>query len=209
MENQKFDMSGVFPCEDLKSEMKAYFEQVKIDFEAENSHFSWDRGDYFEDKIGYRIVKILSYLFLLFNPQYCEWRSNLAMELFKYNNESISQYCQIRIDFLKFIIDKFDYLFIFDNDAVIMPAYNIMFAVSERDLIGELDDFPPEIVQRMLECQYEQTGKVSIKELQEIGAAKGFDWRNTLEGASFWISIVYYRMFDLFFSRYPKAKTNK
>lgn len=58
--------------------------------------------------------------------------------------------------------------------------------VTKKDLIGDIEGFPIEVVEKILErfqeCRY-----------------KGFDW----EGKDFWSAVIKERDFDVFFKRYP------
>jgi hypothetical protein len=76
---------------------------------------------------------------------------------------------------------------------------------------GELEGFPKEVVDLMLERQYEQKGKrdVTIFEAyKNAWAGKGgFDWSETEEGYEFWKEVIWNRNFDVFFDRYPKKES--
>lgn len=73
---------------------------------------------------------------------------------------------------------------------------------------GKLEGFPIEIIAKMLERQYEQTGKVKVKVFEEfLGFGKrmgGFTWGNTIEGKEFWGKVLAFGDFRTFFERYPK-----
>lgn len=81
--------------------------------------------------------------------------------------------------------------------------------ITTKDLIGDLKDFPIEIVEKMLEYQYKQIGKADISIFQNERCAdtgcKGFSWSATIEGHYFWKTIIRDREFDIFFERYPKS----
>ena len=83
-----------------------------------------------------------------------------------------------------------------------METYN----VRKEDLIGELEGFPIEVVQRMVDCQMEQWGRSDVKDFQshKIG---GFAWGKTPEGLDFWIEVILNGKFYKFFERYPKENT--
>lgn len=68
---------------------------------------------------------------------------------------------------------------------------------------GDIVDFPVEVVELMLQRQFEQTGKrdVSIFENQKSG---GFTWGNTPEKDEFWSVVIEDKKFDVFFEKYPK-----
>lgn len=76
---------------------------------------------------------------------------------------------------------------------------------------GELEGFPKEVVNKMLDYQYEQTGKRDItvleKNMESGTMCKVFDWKKTPEGDIFWGEVIVFRNFDLFFERYPKKES--
>lgn len=83
-----------------------------------------------------------------------------------------------------------------------------MYKVKPSDLKGQIKDFPIEVVQKMVERQYEQTGKCNVKIFQLYKRTDnvdgGFLWSKTVEGKGFWGSIIDDNCFDLFFAKYPK-----
>ena len=72
---------------------------------------------------------------------------------------------------------------------------------------GKLEGFPPEVIAKMMERQYEQTGKVKIevfeKERFSLKEEGGFDWNHTPEGDDFWVGVLAFGDFSEFFRRYP------
>lgn len=80
--------------------------------------------------------------------------------------------------------------------------------VNTKDLIGDLENFPIEVVEKMLEYQYKQLGKIDIAVFQynRNDAKEGFCWDDTIEGRDFWCDIIYRKNFDRFFERYAKSK---
>lgn len=81
--------------------------------------------------------------------------------------------------------------------------------VTTKDLIRDLEGFPIEIVEKMLQKQYEQYGEKNISVFQNDRLSeKGFIWENTIEGHLFWQYIIRYKQFDVFFERYPKLSKN-
>ena len=84
-----------------------------------------------------------------------------------------------------------------------------MYKVKQRDLIGEVKDFPIEVVQKMLERQVEQGYTEDIKAFQDYSCSTfyGFDWSTSEEGHSFWDEVIFKKNFDLFFKKYPKINT--
>jgi hypothetical protein len=84
--------------------------------------------------------------------------------------------------------------------------------VTTKDLIGDLENFPIEVVEKMLEKQYKQVNKKDITVFQENNISDiqhgGFRWENTIEGYEFWNDVIYFKKFDRFFGRYPKLSNN-
>ena len=78
------------------------------------------------------------------------------------------------------------------------------YKVTEEDLIGELDGFPIEVVQKMVDYQVEQGNKADVAVFQidrcRIVEHGGFDWVETKDGVSFWGNVLSYRNFDVFFN---------
>ena len=77
------------------------------------------------------------------------------------------------------------------------------YKVKKEDLIGEIKDFPIEVVQRMVDCQVEQGFKADVTKFQ-ICKKSGFIWYSSEEGQEFWDSVIVGMNFDLFFRKYPK-----
>lgn len=78
---------------------------------------------------------------------------------------------------------------------------------------GELEDFPKEVVDKMLHHQVQQGHPRNIKIFEEDNFANrdlgGFDWSLTVEydeDDNFWNEVINKRNFDLFFSVYPKKR---
>jgi hypothetical protein len=73
---------------------------------------------------------------------------------------------------------------------------------------GEIADFPPEIVEMMLQRQFEQTGKRYVSVFEDMkGADKsqnGFSWNEAPEPNIFWYNVISEKKFDVFFEKYPK-----
>lgn len=82
-----------------------------------------------------------------------------------------------------------------------------MYKVTEKDLIGDLKDFPIEVVQKMLERQVEQGNEEDVQVFQ-IMAMGGFDWSTSEEGLTFWKEVIRQKNFDLFFKKYPRVDTH-
>lgn len=85
----------------------------------------------------------------------------------------------------------------------------MIYKVKESDLVGEIHGFPIEVVQKMVELQFEQTGKCDVELFQKgncRGKDKGgFAWEFTDEDYDFWDEVIREKHFDLFFQTYPKA----
>ena len=84
------------------------------------------------------------------------------------------------------------------------------YKVTKNDLKGQLDGFPIEVVQRMVDCQVEQGNKADVTVFQidrcKIVEHGGFDWAGTKDGVPFWGKILSGRKFDVFFNKYPKKE---
>ena len=75
---------------------------------------------------------------------------------------------------------------------------------------GNLEGFPLEVIAKMLERQYEQTGKVQIEVFEEdrlsFRRIGGFDWNHTPEGDDIWVDVLLFGDFSEFFRRYPREE---
>lgn len=84
--------------------------------------------------------------------------------------------------------------------------------VTTKDLIGDLKDFPIEVVEKMLQKQYKQINKKDISVFQEYKCSDkvhgGFCWGDTIEGHDFWREVIRMEKFHIFFDRYPKLSKN-
>lgn len=84
------------------------------------------------------------------------------------------------------------------------------YKVKESDLIGEIKDFPIEVVQKMVDYQVEQGNEADVEAFQQSRDRgrldKGFKWKKTPEGYDFWVKVIERKNFDLFFEKYPKPK---
>jgi hypothetical protein len=73
---------------------------------------------------------------------------------------------------------------------------------------GDIADFPPEIVEMMLQRQFEQTGKRDVSVFEDYRSAdwqeNGFSWSKTPENSTFWCYVISDKKFDVFFEKYPK-----
>lgn len=83
-----------------------------------------------------------------------------------------------------------------------------IYKVEQSDLIGDIEGFPIEVVQKMVEEQVEQGNTANVSVFQKDKYSEkfcgGFLWENTNDGNDFWSEVIVCRMFDLFFKKYPK-----
>lgn len=88
-----------------------------------------------------------------------------------------------------------------------MSETNNTYKVKPEDLIGEIEGFPIEIVQKMVDYQVAQGNKADITIFQNNNLAskfnKGFNWLETTE-ESYWCDIIVGREFNIFFEDDPK-----
>ena len=72
--------------------------------------------------------------------------------------------------------------------------------VTKKDLIGDLENFPIEVVEKMLQRQYEQVGKIDISVFQKYNRNDiqkgGFHWADTIEGHGFWYGVIKEEKFE-------------
>ena len=82
------------------------------------------------------------------------------------------------------------------------------FKVEQSDLVGQIKDFPIEVVEKMIEEQVAQGNCPNVKVFQDYLSAcadnDGFTWSKTDDGENFWIEVLDGGNFDLFFEKYPK-----
>ena len=85
-----------------------------------------------------------------------------------------------------------------------------IYIVKESDLIGQISDFPIEVVQKMVERQYAQNGycDVSVFQRSKSAGSEGFVWAKTPEGDLFWRQIISGARWYIFFDKYPKSLNN-
>lgn len=80
--------------------------------------------------------------------------------------------------------------------------------ITKADLIGNIENFPIEVVEKMIEEQVRQGNKADVTIFQEGVTADnrfgGFLWRITEDGNAFWDEVIIRHKFDLFFEKYPK-----
>lgn len=82
------------------------------------------------------------------------------------------------------------------------------YKVKQTDLIGDIENFPIEVVQKMVDEQVKQGNKANVKVFQhnrKTGFAfGGFTWNRTDDGEPFWEGVITYYCFNAFFDKYPK-----
>lgn len=78
--------------------------------------------------------------------------------------------------------------------------------ISDNMYKGQLEGFPPEIVEKMLYYQEKQGNKrdVTVFEKCKDVYSSGFCWDSTDEKFDFWDNVINNKNFDLFFEKYPK-----
>lgn len=85
--------------------------------------------------------------------------------------------------------------------------------ITKKDLIGEIEGFPIEVVRAMVKEQIRQGNNADVKVFQErckaSKCAGGFDWIDTKDGYGFWAVVFRNKNFDEFFEKYPKPETTK
>lgn len=84
--------------------------------------------------------------------------------------------------------------------------------VTQQDLIGDLENFPIEVVEKMLENQYKQNGKkdVSIFQYLNFTDIQGGDfcWEDTIEGYEFWNDVIRRKNLMCFLKDTQKCQKN-
>lgn len=83
-----------------------------------------------------------------------------------------------------------------------------VFEITKSHLVGEIADFPMEVVERMVYEQANQRQKINptvfaIKKFAGSGEG-GFSWALTEDGYAFWEKVISKKDWDLFFSKYPR-----
>jgi hypothetical protein len=85
--------------------------------------------------------------------------------------------------------------------------------ITEKDLMGEIKDFPIEVVRKMVEEQVRQGNKADVGVFQEcahkVKKSGGFEWKETEYGFDFWNMVIIGKEFDEFFEKYPKQETTE
>ena len=85
---------------------------------------------------------------------------------------------------------------------------NESYIVTKNDLKGDIEYFPIEVVEKMIEEQVKQGNKADVEVFQKQndagGDKNGFVWSITDDGYVFWVTVIRKRNFDWFFKKYPK-----
>ena len=80
--------------------------------------------------------------------------------------------------------------------------------VEQSDLIGEIKDFPIEVVQAMVDEQVMQGNKADVYSFCNAKCADvicgGFRFDKSVDGFCFWDEVINRKNFNLFFQKYPK-----
>ena len=83
-----------------------------------------------------------------------------------------------------------------------------IFKVEQSDLVGDIKDFPIEVVEKMIEEQVKQGNCPNVEVFQKYNKADrkrgGFSWGNTDDGMDFWSTVINHYVFELFFDKYPE-----
>ena len=83
-----------------------------------------------------------------------------------------------------------------------------IFKVEQSDLVGNIKDFPIEVVEKMIEEQVKQGNCPNVEVFQNYANADtadgGFNWSDTKDGDDFWMEVIDDGNFELFFEKYPK-----
>lgn len=74
---------------------------------------------------------------------------------------------------------------------------------------GDLEGFPLEVIDKMIERQVEQGNKANVwvfeRSAQTSRDDGGFTWWDTVEDRYFWKDVIVNKNFDLFFKKFPKT----
>ena len=84
----------------------------------------------------------------------------------------------------------------------------VIFKVEQSDLVGDIKDFPIEVVEKMIEEQVKQGNYPNVEVFQNNITADrnndGFSWDDAEDEYDFWEAVIDNDNFDLFFEKYPK-----
>ena len=83
-----------------------------------------------------------------------------------------------------------------------------VFEITKSHLVGEIEDFPIEVVERMVYEQVSQRQPINPTAFaiqKSAGPSDGgFSWAASKDGYAFWEKVITKKDFDLFFSKYPR-----
>lgn len=83
--------------------------------------------------------------------------------------------------------------------------------ITEKDLIGQLEEFPIQVVKKMLERQVQQGNPENVCIFQKYSSSDmtmgGFTWEDTPEGNPFWTDVIHNHKFEVFFEKYPELNS--
>lgn len=83
-----------------------------------------------------------------------------------------------------------------------------LFEIKKSHLVGEIEDFPMEVVERMVYEQVSQRQPINPTVFAIKNSAGpcegGFSWAVSKDGFSFWEKVIRNKDWDLFFSKYPR-----
>ena len=84
----------------------------------------------------------------------------------------------------------------------------VIFKVEKSDLVGDIENFPIEVVEKMVEEQIKQGNCPNVEVFQKRRSEDtedgGFNWGDTEDGMDFWIEVICCGNFEFFFEKYPK-----
>ena len=84
----------------------------------------------------------------------------------------------------------------------------MIYKVEQSDLVGQIKDFPIEVVDKMIEEQVTQDNYPNVEVFQKCTTIDdedgGFTWERTEDGEDFWREVIEEGNFELFFKKYPK-----
>lgn len=87
------------------------------------------------------------------------------------------------------------------------------YVVKPEDLTGDIEGFPIELVQWMVDQQVKQGNKADVGIFQKLRGVNhfggGFDWNYSNLGKPACIDIITNKNFDLFFKHFPKQVEDK
>ena len=80
------------------------------------------------------------------------------------------------------------------------------YIVKPGDLIGCLAEYPIEVVQRVMDLNFQQDRHETLEDYQKYGIATGFIWDKSPEGYDFWNDLDNTKDTTRFFELYPKKE---